>query len=50
MELSGYTGGGDAGYIVYLVLGIVFLLLGIRTVISSPEAEGGGNDATVAGN
>lgn len=48
MELSGYTGGGDAGYIVYLVLGIVFLLLGIRTVISSPEAEGGGNDATVA--
>lgn len=46
MELSGYTGGGDAAYIVYLVLGIVFLLLGIRTVIK-PEEEGG-NDATIA--
>ncbi len=46
MMLSGYTGGGDLGYIVYLVLGIVFLLLGIRTVISSPEE--GGNEATVA--
>ncbi|MFN8484852.1 MAG: GAP family protein [Anaerolineae bacterium] len=45
-DYSGDSGSGKFGYLVYLVLGIVFLLLGIKTVIKPPES-GESEDAAV---
>lgn len=50
LDYSGFSGGGDAGYILYLVLGIAFLLFGIRTWVKDPkpEEEGAGANQRLA--
>ncbi|MFN8474234.1 MAG: GAP family protein [Anaerolineae bacterium] len=45
-DYSGDSGSGKFGYLVYLVLGIVFLLLGIKTVIKPPKS-GEDEDAAI---
>jgi hypothetical protein len=45
--LSGDSSSGKFGYLVYLVLGVVFLLLGLKTLIKKPASDEGGEDATI---
>jgi threonine/homoserine/homoserine lactone efflux protein len=46
LDYSRFSGSGNAGYILYLVLGIAFLLIGLRLLVKDPkpaDEKGGAN-------